>query len=104
MAPSIIYNNAVQGEVFLPRQIFVFGGFALRVNSLGHLEQIDCYAPGHRARFGSLNYIADIRGDWIFDGFKPMTAAPHHHDEHDLNLSSDHTQEIAPVTTLALDP
>ena len=40
MAPSIIYNNAVQGEVFLPGQIFVFGGFALRANSLGHLEQI----------------------------------------------------------------
>ena len=33
-----------------------------------------------------------------------MAAAPHHHDEHDLNLSSDHIQEIAPVTALALDP
>ena len=38
MAPSIIKNNAVQGETFLPRQIFMFGGFALRANSLGHLE------------------------------------------------------------------
>ena len=44
MALSIIYNNAVQGEVFLPGQIFIFGGFALRANSLGHLEQIDSYA------------------------------------------------------------
>ena len=60
MAPSIIYNNAVQGEVFLG-QIFVFGGFALGANSLGHLEQIDSYAPGHQVRFGSLNYVADIR-------------------------------------------
>ena len=42
MDPSII-NNAVQGEVFLPGQIFVFGGFPLRANSLGHLEQIDSY-------------------------------------------------------------
>ena len=33
MAPSSIYNNAVQGETFLPGQIFVFGGFALRANS-----------------------------------------------------------------------
>ena len=48
MAPSIINNNTVQGEIFLPRQIFVFGGFALRANSLGHLEQIDSYAPGHQ--------------------------------------------------------
>ena len=47
MAPSIIYNNAALEEVFLPNQIFIFGGFALRANSLGHLEQIDSYAPGH---------------------------------------------------------
>ena len=33
-----------------------------------------------------------------------MTAAPSHHDEHDLNLSSGHTQEIALETALALDP
>ena len=41
MAPSFIYNDAIQGEVFLPEQIFVFGGFALRANSLGHLEQME---------------------------------------------------------------
>ena len=40
-------NNAVQGETFLPGQIFVFGGFVLRANSLGHLEQIESYTPGH---------------------------------------------------------
>ena len=51
MAPSIITNNAVQGETFLPGQIFVFGGFALRANSPGHLEQIDNHAPGHQVRF-----------------------------------------------------
>jgi hypothetical protein len=33
-----------------------------------------------------------------------MAAAPCRRDEHDLNLSSDHTWEIAPVTALALDP
>ena len=67
MAPSIIGNDAVQGEVFLPGQIFVFGGFVLRANLLGHLEQIDSYAPCHQVRFGSLNYVADIRRDLIFD-------------------------------------
>ena len=71
MALSIIFNDAVQGEVFLPGQIFVFGGFVLRANSLGHLEQIDSYAPSHQVRFGNLNYTADIRGDLIFDGFEP---------------------------------
>ena len=104
MAPSIIYNDVVQGEVFLPGQIFVFGDFALRANSLGQREQIDSYAPGHQVRFGSLNYVADIRGDLIFDGFEPTAAAPCHHDEHDANLSSVHTQEIAPVAARALDP
>ena len=52
MAPST-FNNAVQGETFLPGQIFVFGGFALWANSLSHLEQIDSYAPSHQVRFGN---------------------------------------------------
>ena len=56
MAPMIIDSDAVQGETFLPGQIFVFGGFELRAYSLGHLEQIESYAPGHQVRFGSLNY------------------------------------------------
>ena len=47
MASSIVINDAVLGETFLPGQIFVFSGFALRANSLGHLEQIESYAPGH---------------------------------------------------------
>ena len=46
MDPSIIDSDAVQGETFLPGQIFIFGSFALRANSLGHLEQIESYAPG----------------------------------------------------------
>src|SRR3954471_23263310 len=86
MAPLIINSDAVQGETFLPGQIFVFGGFALRANSLGHLEQIKSYAPGHQVRLGSLNYTADIRGDLIFDGFEPQPIAPHYHDGHDLAL------------------
>ena len=90
MAPSIIDSDAVQGETFLPGQIFVFSGFALRVNSLGHLEQIKSYAPGHQVRFGSLNYTADIRGDLIFDGFEPLPCVPRGQDEYDLALSSDH--------------
>ena len=104
MAPSIVNNDVVQGETFIPGQIFVFGGFALRANSLGHLEQIDSYAPGHQVRFGSLNYIAYIRGDLIFTRFETAAIAPGHLDEHDLNLSSEHIQEIGHVTALALDP
>ena len=60
MAPSIIYNGTALGDIFLPGQIFVFGGFALRANSLGHLEQIDSYAPGHQISFGNLDYVTDI--------------------------------------------
>ena len=93
---SSINNNAIQGENFLPGQIFVFGGFALRANSLGHLEQIESYAPGHQVRFGSLNYTADIRGDLIFNGFEPQPSAPHCHDGHDLALLPDSALEAAP--------
>ena len=69
MAPSIIDNDVFQGGTFLPRQTFVFGSSILWANSLGHLEQVDSYAPGHQIRFGNLNYVADIRGDLVFDGF-----------------------------------
>ena len=53
MACLIINHDAVQGETFLLEQTFVFGGFALRANSLGHPEQIESYAPSHQVRFGS---------------------------------------------------
>ena len=79
MARSVIHNDAISGEI-PPGQIFVFGGFMLHANSIGHLEQIDSYAPGHQISFWNLNYVADIRGDLIFEGF------------------------AAPITTLALDP
>src|SRR4051812_17279618 len=106
MAPLIINNDAVLGETFLPRQIFVFSGFALRANSLGHLEQIESYDPGHQVRFGSLNNTADIRGDLIFDGFEPQPGAPHCHDGHDLTLPPNSALEAAPVSapTLSLEP
>ena len=77
MARSIINNDAVSRETFLPGQLFVFGGFVLHANSTGHLEQIDIYAPGRLIRFGSLNYVTDIRGDLIFEGFTTSTAIPH---------------------------
>src|SRR3954469_4849193 len=86
MAPLIINSDEVQGETFLPGKIFVFGGFALRANSLGHLEQIESYAPGHQVRFGSLNYTDNFRLDLIFDGSKPQPSVPHHLEGHDIAL------------------
>ena len=103
MAPTIIDSDAVQGETFLPGQIFVFDGFALQANLLGHLEKIESYAPGHQVRFGSLNYTADIRGDLIFDGFGPLPCASHGRDEYDLALPSDSVQEIAPAAAPTLN-
>ena len=97
MAPPS-FNHVVLGETFLPGQIFVFGGFALRANSLGHLEQIDSYAPGHQVRFGNLNYTADIHGDLIFNGFGPVSGAPKNHDVQDLDRQSDSIRNIAPAT------
>ena len=103
MAPSIINNDAVQGETFLPGQIFVFGGFALRANSLVHLEQIESYAPGHQVRFGSLNYMADICRDLIFDGFEPQPSAPHCLDGHDVALPPNSALEAAHASVSTID-
>ena len=104
LMPPTIVNNTVQGETFLPGQIFVFGGFALRANSLGHLEQIDSYAPGHQVRFGNLNYTADIRGDLIFDRFGPAPGSPNNHDEYGLDLLSDDAGDITPANAPDLNP
>ena len=103
MAPLIV-NNTVQEETFLPGQIFVFGGFALRANSLGHLEQIDSNAPGHQIKFGNLNYTADIRGDLIFDGFGPAPGAPDSYHGHGLDLLSDDMRGITPAVAPDLNP
>ena len=95
MASFLVNHDAVRDEIFLPGQIFVFGGFALRASSLGYLEQIESYAPGHQVRFGSLNFTTDIRGDLILDGFEPQSSVPHCHGEHDLALQPDSTLEAA---------
>ena len=79
-------------------------GFALRANSLGHLEQIESHAPGRQVRFGSLNYKADIRGDLILDGFEPLPCAPHNRDEQDVTLPSDSVREIASAATPVVNP
>ena len=104
MASSIINNEAVQGETFLLGQNFVFSGFALQANSLGHLEKIESYAPSHQVRFGSLNYTADIRGDLIFDGFEPQLSVPHCHDGHDLALPPNSALQVAPASAPTLSP
>ena len=36
----------------------------------------------------------------IFNGFEPVSGAPHNHDEHDITLPSDSVREIASATTL----
>ena len=82
----------------------MFGGFALRANSLGHLEQIESYTPGRQVRFGSLNFTADIHGDLIFDGLRPTPGAPNSHDEHGLDLLSDNNRDITPPVALDLNP
>ena len=81
----------------------MFGGFALRANPLGHLEQIESYAPGHQVRFGSLNYTADIRGDLIFDGFEPQPSAPHCLDAHDIALPPNSALEAAHTSVPTID-
>ena len=104
MARLIISNDVVSGETFLPGQLLVFGGFTLRANSTGHLVQIDSYAHGHKIRFGSLNYITDIQGDLIFEGFSASTVVPHLHGGSLSNPPAGSVQGSTIVPALALDP
>ena len=80
----------------------MFNGFVLRANSLGHLEQIESYAPNHQVRCGSQNYTADIRVDLIFNGFEPLPCASRGYDEYDLALPSD-SVKIAPAAASTLN-
>ena len=45
MARFVISDNTTTVEIFLPGQLFMFGGFMLSANSDGHLEQVDSYTP-----------------------------------------------------------
>ena len=44
-----------------------------------------------------------VFGDLIFDGFEPQPGAPHCHDGHDLALSSDNAQSVAPVSVRTIN-
>ena len=48
--------------------------------------------------------MADIRGDFIFNGFGPMPGAPDSHDEHGLDLLSDSAQDIILAAAPDLNP
>ena len=104
MAHLFANDDVASSETFLPAQVFVFGGFVLRANSIGHLEQVDSYAPGHQIRFGNLNYIADIRGDLIFEWFAASVATPYPHEEGSLDPSLDPVQGSTTTPASALDP
>ena len=51
-----------------------------------------------------MNYTADIRGDFIFDGFGPVLGVPDSHNEHGLDLLSDKARDITPAVASDLNP
>ena len=70
----------------------------LRANSPGHLEQVDSYTPSHQISFGNLDYVADIRGDLIFQGIAPPTYALAL-DPESIARSEDELFELAKLST-----
>ena len=104
MTRLFINKDAASRETFLPRQVFVFGGFLLHANLIGRLEQVDSYAPDHQIRFGNLNYVADRRGDLVFDGFAASAATLCPRQGDSLNHLLDLVQGSTPIPTSALDP
>ena len=104
MAHFFVNGEVASREIFLPGQVFVFGRSVLRANSISRLEQVDSYAPGHPIRFGNLNYVADIRGDLVFDGFATSAATLCPIQEDSSDPLSDLAQGSTPALTSALDP
>ena len=51
-----------------------------------------------------MNYVADTRGDSIFNGFETAAIASPRPDEHDLHLLSDYIQEMDTVPATAPEP
>ena len=45
MARLVISDGIRTGDVFIPGQLFAFGGIVLHANSAGHLDQINNFAP-----------------------------------------------------------
>lgn len=48
--------------------MFVFGGVTHIANSVGHLVQVESFAPGQIMRFSSMEYTVDLREELIFSG------------------------------------
>ena len=51
------------GDIFVPGKLFALGSIVLHADSAGRLDQI--------MQFGSLEYIADSRGDLALSGWIP---------------------------------
>ena len=51
-----------------------------------------------------MNYVADIRGDLIFDGFEPQPSAPHCLNGHDLALPPNSALVAALGSASAISP
>ena len=76
----------------------------LRTNLIGRFEQVDSYAPGDQIKFGNLNYIADIRGDLVFDGFASSNTTPCPRQEDSSDPLLDPVQGSTLIPTPTLDP
>ena len=47
-------------------RFFAFGSIMLHVDLIGHLDQVDSFAPEHEIKFGNLEHVVDARGNMIF--------------------------------------
>jgi hypothetical protein len=57
------------GDIFVPDQFFAFDSIVLHADPTGHLGHIENFPPGQTIKFGSLEYIADARGDLVISGW-----------------------------------
>ena len=98
MACLVIGDGIRIGETIVPGQLFAFGGIILHATSVGHLDQVNNFAPQHQIRFGNLEYVTDARGDLIFNGFLALPETP----ENPEDLTSDSLSDPIPGSVLTL--
>ena len=76
MAHLIIDREICNKDVFVPGQILAIGSFVLQADPTGRLGQIGSFAPVQGIRFGTLEFIADSRGELVLIGPSTLMEEP----------------------------
>ena len=120
MARLVISNEICSKDILFPNQIFIGGNVSSHAVPTGYLGQIGSYAPDQGIRFGTLEFVADSRGELVLigpstlmeepadpDASTPRTSGPTSEVTFTLGLSGTPNPVVVPGSAMAkqdLDP